>query len=74
MVNCMKEYLFSIPFVIFGGIIIWIMIFLGTYPHFPRMEKQKRIEYSVKSATVMALAFIVLSLIAMYLLVSMIIK
>jgi len=70
----MQEYLLPIPFIIFGGIIIWIMIFLGTYPHFPKMEKQKRIELSFTSATIMAVTLMVILSIAMYFLMKMILK
>jgi len=50
----MQEYLFPIPFAVFSGIVIWIMIFLGTYRHFPKMDKRERIEFSITSATIMA--------------------
>ena len=70
----MQEYLLPIPFIILGGIIIWIMIFLGTYPHFPKMEKRKRIEFSVTSATIMAVTLMVILSIAMYFLMKMILK
>jgi cytochrome b subunit of formate dehydrogenase len=70
----MQEYLLPIPVIIFGGIVIWIMIFLGTYPHFPKMDKQKRIELSVTSATIMAIAFMIMVYIAMILLIEGILK
>jgi uncharacterized membrane protein YidH (DUF202 family) len=70
----MQEYLLPIPFIIFGGIIIWVMVFLGTYMHFPKMDRRKRIEFSVTSATIMAVAFMVILLIAMNLLIKGIIK
>jgi len=70
----MKEYLLPIPFIILGGIIIWIMIFLGTYPHFQKMEERKRIELSVTNATIMAVTLMVILSIAMYFLIKMILK
>jgi len=70
----MQEYLLPIPFIILAGIIIWIMIFLGTYPHFPKMEKRKRIELSVTSAIIMAVTLMVILSIAMYFLMKMILK
>jgi len=50
----MQEYLFPIPFVIFGGITIWIIVFLETYRHFPKMGKQRKIEMCSINATVLA--------------------
>jgi len=70
----MQEYLLPIPFIVLGGIIIWIMIFLGTYPHFPKMEKQKRLELSITNATIMSVMLMIILIIAMYFLMRMIIK
>jgi uncharacterized membrane protein YidH (DUF202 family) len=70
----MQEYLLPIPFIILGGIIMWVMIFLGTYPHFPKMDKRKRIEYSITNSTIMAVVLMGILLIAMYLLMKMILK
>ncbi|MEM3374459.1 MAG: hypothetical protein QXE31_04525 [Candidatus Woesearchaeota archaeon] len=46
----------TFPFMIFAGIIVFMFVFLETYRHFPKMEKQKRIEYSLSIAIIMALA------------------
>ncbi|MEM4397734.1 MAG: hypothetical protein QW757_03880 [Candidatus Woesearchaeota archaeon] len=46
----------TIPFMIFAGIIVFMVVFLETYRHFPKMEKEKRIEYSLSIATIMSLA------------------
>ncbi len=70
----MEEYLLPIPLMVIGGIVIWIMTFLGTYPHFPKMEKKKRIALSVTSATVMAVALMITLVIAMYFLMKMVLK
>jgi len=70
----MQEYLFPIPFAVFGGIVIWIMIFLGTYPHFPRMEKQKRILFSITSATIAAVMLMAILFILIYLSIGVLIK
>ena len=70
----MQEYLIPIPAMILGGIIIWIMIFLGTYPHFPKMDKLKRIEFSVTSATIMAIALMIILFIAINWLMKIILK
>ena len=70
----MQEYLLPIPFIVLGGIIIWIMIFLGTYPHFPKMDKLKRIKLSVVNATIMAVVLMVIVFIAWVLLAKEILK
>ncbi len=64
----MQDYLLMLPFIALGGIVIWIMVFLGTYPHFPRMEKAKRLTHSIASATVMAVVIMVILFISLYLL------
>jgi uncharacterized membrane protein YidH (DUF202 family) len=69
-----QEYSLPILLAIFGGIIIGIMTFLETYSHFPKMEKQERIEFSAKSSTIMAAAIMAALFIAMYLLMKMILK
>lgn len=40
----------SIPFVL----ALWLMIFLQTYIHFPKMEKSKRIKESATNATILS--------------------
>jgi len=70
----MQEYLLPISLVILGGIIIWVMTFLGTYPHFPKMEHRKRVEFSVRSATIMAIVLMGILLIAIYLLIKIMLK
>ncbi len=70
----MQDYLLMLPFIILGGIVIWIMVFLGTYPHFPRMEKAKRLRHSITSATVMALMIMAILFVALYLLDSILLK
>jgi len=70
----MREYLLPMSFAILGGIIVWVMVFLGTYQHFPKIDKRKRMEFSVTSATIMAIAFIGISLIAVYLLMKIVLK
>jgi Na+-driven multidrug efflux pump len=70
----MQDYLISIPFILFGGIAIWVMVFLGTYHHFPRMDKQKRIEFSATSATIMALVLMGILTMAIFLFMKEILK
>jgi hypothetical protein len=50
------------------------MIFLGTYPHFPRMEKQKRILFSITSATIAALMLMAILFILIYLSIGVLLK
>ncbi|MEM2131168.1 MAG: hypothetical protein QXM96_02940 [Candidatus Woesearchaeota archaeon] len=54
------QNLIEFPFMIFAGIIVFMVVFLETYRHFPKMEKQKRIEYSLVLATTMALAIMLI--------------
>jgi len=61
----MQEYLIVTPAAGFGAILIWAIIFLETYRHFPMMEKRERIWLSINSATITALTFIIIVLIFM---------
>jgi len=54
----MYDYLAMIPVVAVFGIIGWIMIFLETYMHFPKMDKRERIKMGVINATVIVLILI----------------
>jgi len=70
----MQEYLIVAPAAVFGGILIWVMIFFETYRHFPRMEKRERVWMSVNSATMTALIFIVVIFVSMAVLIRWILK
>ena len=56
----------SVTIAIGFGSILWLMVFLQTYLHFPKMEKDKRLQTSIEMATSLALAMIVLSMVALY--------
>jgi len=60
--------------ILFGGSIVWLMVFLATYPHFPRMEKHKRIMLTFTNATSLAVLFMAILVIAVYLLAKMVMK
>jgi hypothetical protein len=55
-----QEFLVAMPFILFGGITIWVMIFLETYLHFSKMHKHDRIKMSVTNATILALLLMVI--------------
>jgi len=54
----MQDYLATIPVVAVFGIIGWIMIFLETYMHFPKLDKRERIKMGAVNATVLVLILI----------------
>jgi len=54
----MYHYFATVPVVAVFGIIGWIMIFLETYMHFPRIDKKERIKMSAVNATVIVLVLI----------------
>jgi len=52
--------------------ILWVMVFLQTYMHFPKMEKQKRLFMSVINATALSLSLLVLVVVSLWLLMNVI--
>jgi len=50
----------SIPIMVVFGVIGWVMIFLETYRHFPKMDAGKRMALSLTNATAMTVMFVVL--------------
>ncbi len=64
-----QEYqlLFASIMLVFG-LVGWLMVFLETYRHFPKMEKTERIRLSVTNATVMTIMLVVVCYIALQLL------
>ena len=60
--------------ILFGGSIVWLMVFLATYPHFPRMETHKRIMLAVENATSLAVLLMAILVVAAYLLAKMVMK
>ena len=51
---------FCVPF--------WLMIFIATYVHFPKMEKRKRILMGIESATALVLLVLALTFISLVIL------
>jgi len=56
----------SIPIMVVFGVIGWVMIFLETYRHFPKMDAEKRMALSLTNATVMTVMFVVLVYVSMH--------
>ena len=56
----------SIPIMVVFGVIGWVMIFLETYRHFPKMDAEQRMALSLTNATVMIGIFIVIVYVFMY--------
>jgi len=54
------------PIVIAFGISFWLMIFLNTYRHFPKMNKENMIWMSIVNATVLTLILIGLVYLALW--------
>jgi len=48
------------------GIFLWLIIFLNTYRHFPKMEKSKRINLSVLNATIPTVTILALILFVLW--------
>jgi len=51
------------------GALFWIMIFLGMYRHFPKMNKYQRIIMSATSATLLTIILLAICYIALIFLV-----
>lgn len=63
----MKSNLFvTLPVALMFALVFGIMIFLGTYIHFPMMEREKRIEISLKNAVSLALILLLLVYISLF--------
>ena len=50
----------------FFSMLLWLMVFMGTYMHFPKMEYRERLIYSGKMATTVAGMVFVVVLIGTY--------
>jgi len=50
--------LIILPIVAVFGITLWIMIFLNTYRHFPKMNPEERIRMCIENATIITLILI----------------
>ena len=50
------------------GILLWIMVFLQTYRHFPKMSKRQRLLMSVGIATLLTFIVLVICFLSMILL------
>lgn len=50
----------TVPMVLIFAALFGLMIFLGTYIHFPKMEERKRIILSLKNAIYIIIMLIVL--------------
>ena len=46
--------------------IFWMMIFIETYVHFPKMGRKQRLEMSLSSATILSTVLLVFVYIALY--------
>lgn len=62
MILTLQQYtvLFILPSLVFG-IPFWIMIFIATYVHFPKMDKANRLEMSISSATILTIVMLLIS-------------
>ena len=48
-----QQYLLVLPIFVVFGIPAWVMFFLQTYRHFPKMEPAKRLSMSIVNATIL---------------------
>jgi len=58
-----------IPLGLMFGTLFWIMIFLGSYRHFPKMNKRQKIMMSAASATLLTFILLAITYVAMVFLV-----
>jgi len=56
-----------VPIISIFGIIEWIIVFLETYRHFPKMEKSNRIRNSTIDATLMTVTITAITYFFLYL-------
>lgn len=64
----MNDTLFAtLPLVLEFAMLLFSMIFLATYMHFPKMGRRKRLEASLKNAVYITLALVVLVYISLIL-------
>jgi uncharacterized membrane protein YidH (DUF202 family) len=68
MVDSKMIEMIALPLMAIFGSLLWIMIFLQTYRHFPKMDKHQRISMSVSSATIATVAVMAIVYVFMYLL------
>jgi len=68
MVDSKMIEMIALPLMAIFGSLLWIMIFLQTYRHFPKMDKSQRISLSVSSATIATVAVMAIVYVFMYLL------
>lgn len=64
----------TIPITLIFGIIFWIQIFLATMHEYHKFEKDLKLRISVQNATIMTIVFIIVVQVAIYLLLTQIIK
>jgi len=65
---------FAIAVSAFFVLLLWLMIFLQTYQHFPKMEKRKRLLMSIGNATALSLSVAILAIASLWLLLEFILK
>ena len=64
----LNEFVLVLPIAAFFGGLFWLMIFLASYMHFPKMEKSERLKMSLENATLMTLLiFGMVALVMMFL-------
>ena len=56
----------TLPVAVMFTLVFGIIVFLGTYIHFPMMEREKRIEISLKNAVSLALILLLLVYISLF--------
>ena len=55
------------------GLLFWIMIFIQTYRHFPKMESGKRLRISIGQATALSLFLVIAVMVSLWLLMNLVI-
>jgi hypothetical protein len=61
------------PIVLCFAAILWAMVFLNTYCHFPKMDERQRLTMSLSSATILTLVLVAAVYAALYLILEKVI-
>jgi len=61
-----STFLLGLPALLFFGSVFWLIIYLQTYRHFPKMEQRMRVRKSIIDATIMTLSLLAVVFVALY--------
>ena len=68
------ELIAALPIALLFTAILWIMVFIETYMHFPKMDPKQRLGMSLFNASVLSVFLLVFVFIALYLVLRYMLK